>query len=90
MRAQKRDHHQQEAEQHGPLRGTLRPRAIVAGDSAAPLGSPRRAVAVDDLPAVIEFDAGSMVLVAFGRIRAGTARGDQALADRFLNLFHWI
>jgi uncharacterized protein (TIGR03083 family) len=45
---------------------------------------------VDDLPAVIEFDAGSMVLVAFGRIRAGTARGDQALADRFLNLFHWI
>jgi uncharacterized protein (TIGR03083 family) len=45
---------------------------------------------VDDLPAVIEFDGGSMVLVAFGRIRAGTARGDQALADRFLNLFHWI
>ncbi len=45
---------------------------------------------VDDLPAVIEFDAGSMVLVAFGRIRAGTVRGDQALADRFLNLFHWI
>ena len=45
---------------------------------------------VDDLPAVIEFDAGSMVLTAFGRIRAGTVRGDQALADRFLNLFHWI
>jgi len=45
---------------------------------------------VDDLPAVIEFDAGSMVLTAFGRIRAGTTRGDQALADRFLNLFHWI
>lgn len=45
---------------------------------------------IDDLPAVIEFDAGSMVLTAFGRIRAGTARGDQAIADRFLNLFHWI
>jgi uncharacterized protein (TIGR03083 family) len=45
---------------------------------------------IDDLPAVIEFDAGSMVLTAFGRIRAGTARGDQALADRYLNLFHWI
>jgi hypothetical protein len=42
------------------------------------------------LPAVIEFDAGSMVLVAFGRISAGTVRGDQALAGRFLNLFHWI
>jgi len=46
--------------------------------------------AVDDLPAVIEFDAGSMVLTAFGRINAGTARGDQALADRFLNLFYRI
>ncbi len=45
---------------------------------------------IDDLPAVIEFDAGSMVLTAFGRMRAGTVRGDQALADRFLNLFHWI
>ena len=45
---------------------------------------------VDDLPAVLEFDAGTMVLVAFGRIRGGTARGDQAVADRFLNLFHWI
>ena len=45
---------------------------------------------VDDLPAVIEFDAGSMVLAAFGRVNAGTVRGDTALADRFLNLFHWI
>ncbi len=45
---------------------------------------------VDDLPAVIEFDAGSMVLTAFGRIRAGSVRGDQAVADRFLNLFHRI
>jgi uncharacterized protein (TIGR03083 family) len=45
---------------------------------------------IDDLPAAIEFDAGSMVLTAFGRIRAGTSRGDQATADRFLNLFHWI
>ncbi len=35
---------------------------------------------VDDLPAVIEFDAGSMVLTAFGRIRAGTTRGDQAVS----------
>src|SRR5215469_4622023 len=45
---------------------------------------------IDDLPSVLEFDAGSMVLTAFGRIRAGTARGEQALADRYLNLFHWI
>jgi uncharacterized protein (TIGR03083 family) len=45
---------------------------------------------VSDLPAVIDFDAGSMVLTAFGRINGGTARGDQALAERFLNLFYRI
>ena len=45
---------------------------------------------VDDLPAVIEFDAGSMVLTAFGRVNGGTASGDTALADRFLNLFFRI
>ena len=45
---------------------------------------------VDDLPAVIDFDAGGMVLTAFGRINGGNARGDQALAERFLNLFYRI
>jgi hypothetical protein len=30
------------------------------------------------------------VLTAFGRINAGSVRGDMALADRFLNLFHRI
>lgn len=45
---------------------------------------------VDDLPAVIEFDAGSMVLTAFGRCNAGTVRGDAAVAERFLNLFFRI
>ncbi len=45
---------------------------------------------IDDLPARIEFDAGSMVLTAFGRVNGGTAVGDQALADRFLNLFYRI
>jgi uncharacterized protein (TIGR03083 family) len=45
---------------------------------------------VDDLPAVIEFDAGSLVLTAFGRMNAGTVRGDAALASRFLNLFFRI
>ena len=43
-----------------------------------------------DLPAVIDFDAGSLVLTAFGRINGGTVRGDEALADRFLNLFFRI
>jgi uncharacterized protein (TIGR03083 family) len=45
---------------------------------------------VDDLPTVIDFDAGGMVLTAFGRINGGNARGDQALAERFLNLFYRI
>jgi phosphoglycolate phosphatase-like HAD superfamily hydrolase len=45
---------------------------------------------VDDLPAVIEFDAGGLVLAAFGRANAGTVRGDTALANRFLNMFHSI
>ena len=45
---------------------------------------------VDDLPAVIDFDAGSLVLAAFGRANAGTVRGDTALANRFLNMFHSI
>jgi uncharacterized protein (TIGR03083 family) len=45
---------------------------------------------VDDLPAVLDFDAGSLVLTTFGRMNAGTARGDEALADRFLNLFFRI
>jgi uncharacterized protein (TIGR03083 family) len=46
--------------------------------------------ALDDVPAVIEFDAGSMVLTTFGRVNAGTVRGDVAVADRFLNLFFRI
>ena len=45
---------------------------------------------VDDLPAVIEYDAGGLVLAAFGRANAGTVRGDTALANRFLNMFHSI
>jgi uncharacterized protein (TIGR03083 family) len=46
--------------------------------------------AADGLPAVIDFDAGSLVLTTFGRINGGTVRGDEDLADRFLNLFFRI
>ncbi len=42
---------------------------------------------VSDLPAVLEFDAGSLVLTTFGRSNAGTVRGDPTIADRYLNLF---
>jgi uncharacterized protein (TIGR03083 family) len=45
---------------------------------------------IDALPARIEFDAGSMVLTAFGRCNAGTVRGDRDLAERFLNSFFRI
>lgn len=45
---------------------------------------------VGDLPVVFEFDPGSLALTAFGRANAGTARGDAALAERYLNLFFRI
>jgi uncharacterized protein (TIGR03083 family) len=45
---------------------------------------------VDELPAVIDFDAASLVLTTFGRSNAGTVRGDVDLANRFLNLFYRI
>jgi uncharacterized protein (TIGR03083 family) len=45
---------------------------------------------IDDLPATIEFDAASLVLRAFGRLSCGTVRGDQELAERYLNLFFSI
>ncbi|TYB63954.1 maleylpyruvate isomerase family mycothiol-dependent enzyme [Nonomuraea sp. PA05] len=45
---------------------------------------------LDGLPAVIEFDAGSMVLTTFGRSNSGTVRGDLRVADRYLNLFFRI
>jgi hypothetical protein len=45
---------------------------------------------IDSLPTLIEFDAASMVLRAFGRINSGTVRGDMDLAERYLNLFFSI
>lgn len=45
---------------------------------------------VDGLPVVLEFDPASLVLTAYGRMNAGTARGDLALANRFLGGFFRI
>ncbi len=45
---------------------------------------------IESLPTRIEFDAASFVLRVFGRINAGTVRGDHALAERYLNLFFSI
>jgi uncharacterized protein (TIGR03083 family) len=64
-----------------------------AGDmrvSISPAGMTYAPGAIDDLPAVLEFDAASLVLTTFGRCNTGTVRGDTALANRFLNLFYRI
>jgi uncharacterized protein (TIGR03083 family) len=42
---------------------------------------------IDDAPTVLDFDPASLVLTAFGRIRAGTAYGDLEGARRFASLF---
>ena len=64
-----------------------------AGDYKVGISGEGLSYAQDDLsdsPAVIEFDAGSLVLTAFGRVNAGTIRGDRAVADQFLNSFFRI
>jgi uncharacterized protein (TIGR03083 family) len=64
-----------------------------AGDfrvSVGPDGMAYEPGEVGDLPCVLEFDAGSFVLTAFGRCNTGTVRGDMAIAERFLNLFFRI
>jgi uncharacterized protein (TIGR03083 family) len=64
-----------------------------AGDYKVSISGEGLSYARDDLsgvPAVIDFDAGSLVLTAFGRMNAGTIRGDRAVADQFLNSFFRI
>lgn len=56
----------------------------------APDGFVHEAGEVGELPVTFEFDPASLVLTAFGRVNAGTYRGDPLLADRFLNLFFRI
>jgi len=64
-----------------------------AGDTrvtVSPDGLTYEAGEIEDLPAYIEFDPGSLVLTAFGRSNSGTVRGDLELAERFLNSFFRI
>jgi uncharacterized protein (TIGR03083 family) len=42
---------------------------------------------LDECQATLEFDPGTLVLTAYGRINAGTVRGDQQLASSFRSLF---
>jgi uncharacterized protein (TIGR03083 family) len=43
--------------------------------------------AIDDCDATLEFDPGTLVLTAYGRVNAGTVRGDRTLATSFRSLF---
>jgi uncharacterized protein (TIGR03083 family) len=45
---------------------------------------------VESMSDVIEFDPASFVLTAYGRINAGTYRGDRKVLERFCNLFFRI
>jgi uncharacterized protein (TIGR03083 family) len=58
--------------------------------SVSDQGMTYEAADIDNLPAVLEFDAGSLVLTAFGRGNFGTVRGDRQVAERFLNAFFRI
>jgi hypothetical protein len=89
-----------------PADRTGRPaRRLGSPDRVREVGRPRRGRApgghdrgilrrlrddLSDLPTVIDFDAGSLVLTTFGRSNAATVRGDQEIADRYLNLFFRI
>jgi uncharacterized protein (TIGR03083 family) len=64
-----------------------------AGDfriTVAPEGMAYEAGSVGDEACVLEFDAASVVLTAFGRCNVGTMRGDRAVAETFLNQFFRI
>jgi len=58
--------------------------------SVSPDGVALEPGSVADLPCVLEFDAASFVLTVFGRMNAGTVRGDSELAERYANLFFRI
>jgi hypothetical protein len=72
------------------VRVTCGPNAADYRVAVGPQGLVHEAANVNDLPVVFEFDPSSLVLTAFGRVNAGTYRGDAALADRFLNAFFRI
>jgi len=42
---------------------------------------------IDDCPTILEYDPATLLLTAYGRINAGTTRGDPQLATNFRTLF---
>jgi uncharacterized protein (TIGR03083 family) len=80
-----------------PEAGSLRAGVRVFGRNSAdylvtvaPEGMSYAEADLSDAPCVIEFDPASLVLTAFGRINAGTIRGDRRVASTFLNSFFRI
>jgi uncharacterized protein (TIGR03083 family) len=70
---------------------------IVSGENAGstkisvgPEGLALSPEPVEGLAAVIDFDPASFVLTAYGRMNAGTFRGDREVAQRFLSSFFRI
>jgi uncharacterized protein (TIGR03083 family) len=60
------------------------------GDTKFDIASARIAFAaapIDNCDAVLELDPGTLVLTAYGRVNAGTVRGDPRLAANFRSLF---
>jgi uncharacterized protein (TIGR03083 family) len=64
-----------------------------AGDTRATVGDGSLAferATIDDLADTIELDPATFVLTAYGRVNAGTYRGNREVLDRFCNLFFRI
>jgi uncharacterized protein (TIGR03083 family) len=78
----------EEPEPGEPYRIGIRVTGRNGGDNVVSVSPDGVAVEQGDLsplPTVIEFDPGTLILTAYGRMNGGTVRGDQALAARFLN-----
>jgi uncharacterized protein (TIGR03083 family) len=70
---------------------------IVSGQNAGdthiavrPEGLTTSSDSIADVPTVIDFDPGSFVLTAYGRMNAGTVNGDRELGHEFLDGFFRI
>jgi uncharacterized protein (TIGR03083 family) len=72
------------------IRITSGPNAAETRASVSADGMSFEPGSLDDVGDVIEFDPASFVLTAYGRMNAGTHRGDRQVMDRFCNLFFRI
>ena len=70
---------------------------ILSGENAGethiavtPEGLSTSADSIADVPTVIDFDPASFVLTAYGRMNAGTVKGDRDLGHEFLDGFFRI